>query len=119
MRRKPGTLIKVEVDILEAAILLRTRGEDDFYGYLIASQIQSQSGAKLLTSHGTLYKALARMKDQGWLSSTWEDPARAADEERPRRRLYSITPLGESMSEQAKDAARESAPAASQGFQPS
>ena len=119
MRRKPGTLIKIEVDILEAAILLRTRGEDDFYGYRIAGRIQSQSGAKLLTSHGTLYKALARMKDQGWLSSRWEDPALAADEERPRRRLYSITPLGEAKYEQATDAARESAPASSQGLQPS
>jgi PadR family transcriptional regulator len=119
MRRKPGALIPIEVDILEAAILLRSRGQDDFYGYLIASEIQSRTGAKLLTSHGTLYKALARMKDRGWLSSAWEDPEIAAREERPRRRLYSVTPLGESAYEGARALTRDAMPGSPRGLQPS
>ena len=42
-------------------------------------------------AQGTLYRALARLEQQGILQSTWEDPAVAAEEHRPRRRLYSLT----------------------------
>ena len=119
MRRKAGTLIPLEFAILEAALLLRSRGQDDFHGYLIAGEVKSQTGAKMLTSHGTLYKALGRMAKQGWLASTWEDPSIAAEEERPRRRLYSVTPLGESMYEQAVAQAREAEAASKPGLQPS
>ena len=118
MRRKAGTLIPIEVSILEAALLLRSRGQDGFHGYLIAGEVKGQTGAKMLTSHGTLYKALGRMKENGWLASKWEDPALAAEEERPRRRLYSVTPLGESAYQAAVQNAAE-APGTRQGLQPS
>ncbi len=34
------------------------------------------------------------MRKAGLLSDRWEDPATAAAEERPRRRLYSVTAQG-------------------------
>lgn len=42
---------------------------------------------------GTLYPALMRMEDAGWLSSRWEegDPATMG---RPRRRFYDLTDGG-------------------------
>lgn len=94
MRRKPGTLIPIEQDILEAGLALSGRGEPSFHGFLIAKEIQDDAEAKRLTSHGTLYKALDRLERAGHLASQWEDPEEAAIQQRPRRRLYQVTVKG-------------------------
>jgi len=95
MRRKPGTLLSIEVSVLEAGVELQANGGQGFHGFMIAKNIKEHEGARLLTAHGTLYKALARMEKAGLLSSTWEDPLIAAEEGRPRRRLYRVTAAGE------------------------
>ena len=95
MRRKAGTLIPIEVSILEAGIELRQRGSIEFHGFLIAKEIKEREDARLLTAHGTLYRALDRMQKAGFLQSVWEDPSVAAAEARPRRRLYRVTAVGE------------------------
>ena len=56
----------------------------------------------MLTSHGTLYKALGRMAKVGLLESRWEDPIIAADESRPRRRFYRVTAEGQVASRAAR-----------------
>jgi PadR family transcriptional regulator PadR len=94
MRRKKGVLIPLEMAILAACLDLKTRGAEEAHGFLIAKQIGDQSGARMLTSHGTLYKALGRMEKTGLLKSRWEDPVVAANESRPRRRLYRVTVVG-------------------------
>ena len=95
MRRKPGKLIPLEISILESGIELAVRGAPYFHGFLIAKEIKEREDARLLTAHGTLYKALDRMQKAGLLESEWEDPAVAAREGRPRRRLYRVTATGE------------------------
>jgi PadR family transcriptional regulator, regulatory protein PadR len=95
MRRKPGTLLPIEVSILEAALDLRAAGEPEFHGFYIAGRIRERAQARRLTSHGTLYKALERMERAGLLASRWEEPEAAATERRPRRRLYAVTGAGE------------------------
>ena len=110
MRRKPGTLLPLEIAILDAGITLRERGSAEFHGYLIAHEIRERDGARRLTAHGTLYKALDRMRQAGLLTSRWEDPQLAADEHRPLRRLYEVTLIGEQAREQAiREQAREQA----------
>lgn len=94
VRRKPGTLIPIEQDILEAGLALSRRGEPSFHGFLIAKEIQEDAEAKRLTSHGTLYKALDRLERAGHLASQWEDPEEAAIQQRPRRRLYQVSVTG-------------------------
>lgn len=88
-RRHPGTLLPIEVSILETAVHC---GAGEFHGFEIAKSLQASTGARLLTAHGTLYKALGRLESAGLLSSRWEDPA---PEGRPRRRLYTVTGAGE------------------------
>lgn len=88
-RRKPGTLLPLEAEILERAIALRRSGRSTFHGFGLAQALRESDGSRRLTSHGTLYKALARLEQQGLLTSSWEDPAAA--EGRPRRRLYELT----------------------------
>ena len=95
MRRKQGTLLPIEISILESGLELRGRQVAEFYGFLIAKHLTEREGARKLTAYGTLYKALSRMEAQGLLSSRWEDPLNAAASGRPRRRLYQVTPTGQ------------------------
>jgi DNA-binding PadR family transcriptional regulator len=95
MRRKQGAVLPIELSVLEAAIEFRVRGVARFHGFQIAKFMKEREGARLLTSHGTLYKALGRMETAGLLESVWEDPLLAAQEGRPRRRLYEVTAAGE------------------------
>jgi PadR family transcriptional regulator PadR len=98
-RRKPGTLIPLETEILEAALSLSRSGEATFHGFGLAHTMREQKGSRALTGHGTLYKALGRLEQFGLLDSRWED-AEAA-EGRPRRRLYELTGQGVRVAEQA------------------
>jgi PadR family transcriptional regulator PadR len=94
-RRKPGQLLPLETEILEAA--LSAEGTS-FHGFGLAQAMREQRGSRALTGHGTLYKALGRLEELGLLSSHWEDPAAA--EGRPRRRLYQLTGQGVRVAEQ-------------------
>ena len=94
MRRKPGALTQIELSILDAALSLRSQGEGEFYGFKIANEIREKKQARLLTARGTLYRALWRLEEMGFLQSRWEDPAIAAEDVRPRRKYYEITPAG-------------------------
>lgn len=96
MRRRAGTLVPLEVAILEAAIELRGRGISEVYGFQLAKAIRQAHGARRLTAYGTLYKALDRLAQARYLTSRWEDPQQAAADGRPRRRFYQVTMTGES-----------------------
>ena len=95
MRRKPDNLIPLELSILEAAAELQTLGTPCFHGFGIAKRLKDRSEARLLTAHGSLYRALDRLYRAGMLASEWEDPVIAVNERRPRRRLYRVTAAGE------------------------
>ena len=110
MRRKPGTLIPIEEHILAAGLSLRQRGTPHFHGFLIAKEIMEGVDARRLTAHGVLYKALDRLERAGLLERWWEDLEIAAREQRPRRRLYRVTGLGERALPEAARARRASAP---------
>ena len=104
MRRKPGTLLALELSIIGALLDLQRRGQGEAHGFLIAKEMSDRDGAKLLIAHGTLYKALGRMERAGMLESRWEDPVLAANEGRPRRRFYQPTIAAESAFIEAKAA---------------
>jgi DNA-binding PadR family transcriptional regulator len=94
MRRKRGQLVPFERSIIEAAMSLYESDIEDFYGYQLAKEIKERTGSRLLSGFGTLYRALDRLEQQGYLRSSWEDPDVAAGEHRPRRRFYQLTRLG-------------------------
>ena len=97
-RRKPGTLLPLETEILELALAMLRSGHATFHGFGLAHAMREQSASRSLTAHGTLYKALGRLEEFGLLSSRWED---APPEGRPRRRLYELTGQGVRVAEQA------------------
>jgi PadR family transcriptional regulator PadR len=96
-RRKPGTLLPLETEILEVALSMLRSGHVTFHGFRLAQTMREQSGSRSLTAHGTLYKALSRLEEFGLLTSQWEDAA--AVEGRPRRRLYELTSQGAHVAE--------------------
>jgi PadR family transcriptional regulator PadR len=100
-RRKPGTLVPLETEILEVALSMRRVGHATFHGFGIAQTMREEGGARSLTAHGTLYKALGRLEEFGLLTSRWED-AEAAVEGRPRRRLYELTGEGARVAEHGR-----------------
>lgn len=95
MRRKPSALLPIELSILASAVELARVGTMEFYGYAMAKEIRDLQGARQLTGHGTLYRALDRLAKLGLIESRWEDSEVAALEDRPRRRMYRVTALGE------------------------
>jgi DNA-binding PadR family transcriptional regulator len=99
-RRKPGTLLPLEGEILEAALSLQRAGNPAFHGFGLAHSLRERRGSRSLTAHGTLYKALGRLEGFGLLTSRWEDAAAA--EGRPRRRLYELTGEGARVAERAR-----------------
>jgi PadR family transcriptional regulator len=99
-RRKPGTLLPLESEILEAALSLQRAEHPTFHGFGLAQTMRKRRGSRSLTAHGTLYKALGRLEEFGLLTSRWEDAAAA--EGRPRRRLYELTGEGARVAERAR-----------------
>lgn len=59
------------------------------HGYGITVHIQSRSENALRIEEGSLYPALHRMDQAGWIKAEW-----AASENNRRARYYTITPAG-------------------------
>ncbi|HXK32575.1 MAG TPA: PadR family transcriptional regulator [Dehalococcoidia bacterium] len=116
MRRKPGTLIPIEIAILSAALALLNRGEEEFHGYQLAREIKTANSDRFRMAAGTLYKALNRMEQSGLLSSRWEDPSSPDVEGRPPRRLYRLTADGEAAYKESTRVATD--PSLQAGWQP-
>ena len=91
MFRRPGTLLPLERRVLELAV---ERAPERVYGFSLAQALAERDGTTRLVAHGTLYKALDRMRRAGLLAAEWEDAAVAAAEGRPRRRVYELTAAG-------------------------
>jgi PadR family transcriptional regulator PadR len=109
MRRKPGGLVPLEAAICITAAKLQRDATTEFHGYQIAKLLGDASERRLLTAYGTLYRALGRLENMGLLRSRWEDPDIPARENRPGRRLYTLTAAGAAAAHAAQ---RASAPAA-------
>jgi len=90
-RRRPGSLLPLEVGILTACL---DAGESGSHGFALAKAIADAGDSRELTATGTLYRALHRLEVAGLVESWWEDPTDAAVAGRPRRRSYRITGAG-------------------------
>lgn len=76
-------------------LLALCRGET--HGYGIISETDRQSEGQIQLDPGTLYRAIARMVEEGLVE---EAPRREADDlDRRRRRYYAITPKGRDVAE--------------------
>jgi PadR family transcriptional regulator, regulatory protein PadR len=99
-RRRAGSLLPIEREILEVGLALLRAGHATFHGFGIAQTMRERAGSRQLTAHGTLYKALGRLEASGLLASQWEETS--GWEGRPRRRLYRLTGDGVAVAEQSR-----------------
>ena len=60
------------------------------HGYGIARRLEQMSGDLLRLNQGTLYPALVKLEQQGWIRAKW-----GASENNRRAKFYSLTPRGE------------------------
>jgi PadR family transcriptional regulator PadR len=101
-RRRPGSLLPLEVSILAAC---RDVGSTGIHGFAIAHSIADAAESRRLTATGTLYRALHRLDEGGLIENWWEDPNDAAAAGRPLRRVYRITGAGATALARAESAA--------------
>jgi transcriptional regulator len=66
---------------------LATMGQ--VHGYGIARRIEQVSGDEVLLNQGTIYAALVRLQQKGWIEGEW-----GASENNRRAKFYSITKRG-------------------------
>jgi PadR family transcriptional regulator PadR len=59
------------------------------HGWGISKRIRQLSDEVLQVNQGSLYPALYRLQDRGWITSEW-----GVSEEGRRVRVYTLTPLG-------------------------
>jgi len=83
--RNPDAL-QGSLDLLVLKILSR---RPQLHGYAIMSAIQDMSGDVLRAEEGSLYPALHRMEESGWIRAKW-----ITKESGRRARLYELTAAG-------------------------
>jgi PadR family transcriptional regulator PadR len=80
-------------DILQGTLLLLVLKTLDsrgcMHGYAITSHIQEVSADMLRVEEGSLYPALHRMEQEGWLRAAW-----GTTEKNRQARFYTITAAG-------------------------
>jgi transcriptional regulator len=82
---KPSDLLQGTLDLL----ILKTIWQEPLHGWGIAKKIQVLSGDVLSVGQGSLYPALHRLEQQGWVTASWKD----SDLGRPAK-LYALTNEG-------------------------
>ena len=82
---KPSDLVQGTLDLL----ILRTLWTDAMHGWAIAKRIQQISGDVLQVQQGSLYPALHRLEQQGWIKAKW-----AESETGRQAKFYALTAAG-------------------------
>ena len=80
-----GEMLKGTLDMM----VLRTLATGDAHGHTIAKVIERTSEDVLEVEQGSLYPALHRLEDRGWVSSYW-----GASENNRKAKFYRLTAAG-------------------------
>lgn len=71
-------------------LVLKVLSRNELHGYGIARRIQEISEDVLKVEEGSLYPALYRMEQKGWIESSW-----GLSENNRRAKYYRLTPTGQ------------------------
>jgi PadR family transcriptional regulator, regulatory protein PadR len=82
---KPSDLVQGTLDLL----ILKTISLEPKHGWAIAKRIQQISQEVLQVQQGSLYPALHRLEQQGWIRATWRET-----ETGRQAKFYSLTEAG-------------------------
>ena len=82
---KPSDLVQGTLDLLVLKILAL----QPLHGWALSQRLKQISGEVLQVSDGSLYPALHKLEQQGWIQSEWKP-----SENNRRAKFYSLTRLG-------------------------
>ncbi len=82
---KPSDLVQGTLDLL----LLKILALEPLNGWSVSQRLRQISGEVLQVSDGSLYPALHKLEQEGWISAEWRP-----SENNRRAKFYSLTRLG-------------------------
>jgi PadR family transcriptional regulator, regulatory protein PadR len=82
---KPSDLAQGTLDLL----LLKILALQPMNGWAVSQRLKQMSGDVLQASDGSLYPALHKLEQEGWITAEWK-----ASENNRRAKFYSLTRLG-------------------------
>lgn len=82
---KPSDLVQGTLDLL----ILKTISLTPMHGWAIAKRIQQVSSDVLQVQQGSLYPALHRLEQQGWIKAKWQE-----SETGRQAKFYTLTASG-------------------------
>ncbi len=82
---KPSDLVQGTLDLL----LLKILALEPLNGFAIGQRLRQVSGGVLQVSDGSLYPALHKLENEGWITAEWK-----ATENNRRAKFYSLTRPG-------------------------
>ena len=85
MSSRPATLLQGTLDLL----ILKALSTGELHGLGVSRRIEQMTDGTFVVQPGSLFPALHRLEEAGWLTSTWD----ASDNNR-RAKYYSLTKTG-------------------------
>ena len=95
MSKKKSDVLQGTLDLMVLKTLYAMGPQ---HGFGIARRIEQVSDGVLDLNEGTVYTALLRLQQQGWIASKW-----GTSENNRRARFYSITRLGKTQLERERE----------------
>jgi PadR family transcriptional regulator len=86
-------MARANIDLLQGTLdvlILRTLAGGPMHGWGIAQRIQQVSEDVLRVNQGSLYPALHRLEDEGWIDAEW-----GASENNRKAKYYRLTRSGQ------------------------
>ena len=80
---------EVQYGTLDLMVLKTLEAMGPLHGYGIARRIEQAAQGSLALNQGTIYPALVRLENKGWIASDW-----GTSENNRRARFYAITKSG-------------------------
>lgn len=91
---RPEDLVQGTLDML----LLKILALEPMNGFAVSQRLKQVSGDVLQVSDGSLYPALHKLEQEGWIRAEWR-----TTENNRRAKFYSLTRLGQKKLEQETD----------------
>ena len=82
---KPNDLVQGTLDLL----ILKILALEPLHGWAVSLRLRSISSDVLQVSEGSLYPALHKLEQEGWITAEWKQT-----ENNRRAKFYSLTRLG-------------------------
>jgi transcriptional regulator len=85
MPRQPASLLQGTLDLL----ILKALSTGELHGLGVSRRIEQLTNGTFVVQPGSLFPALHRLEEAGWLSATW-----SASENNRRAKYYALTKAG-------------------------